>query len=129
MSEIDNEIDREKLIEKALKLKALADRGVGGEMSNAIRMFENYKLKHGITDDELEDASSDKNSWYDKIPREERKSKFAQWFKRSVTFDGRKMKPIVFFHKSRTVEQFTEFDYSKGTKYTDVDNYGFHFIH
>lgn len=37
-----------KILEKARKLKALADRGVGGEKENAQRMLEEYMKKHGL---------------------------------------------------------------------------------
>lgn len=39
----------EKLIELAKKLKALADRGVGGEKENATAMLERLMKKHGIS--------------------------------------------------------------------------------
>ena len=44
---------RSEVLDKAKKLKALADRGVGGEMANAKVMFDKYKQKHSITEDEL----------------------------------------------------------------------------
>lgn len=39
-----------KLIELAKKLKALADRGVGGEKDNAARMLKQLMAKHGISE-------------------------------------------------------------------------------
>lgn len=121
--------EREKIIEKALKLRELANRGVGGEKENAVRMLSNYREKHSITDDEMNLFTSHGDTWYDHIPKEERSSKFAQWFRRSVAFDYEKNKPFIFYHKSRTTEMFYEFDHNKGEKYTDKDNYGFCFVH
>jgi len=46
--------ERSKIIDKAKKLKELADRGVGGEKENAKRMYDAYKKKHNITDEEVE---------------------------------------------------------------------------
>ena len=123
------DIEREKIIEKAIKLRELANRGVGGEKENAIRMLKNHREKHNITDEELEESSHKGTMWYDKIPKEERTTKFAQWFKRSIAFDNRTIKPVVFFHKSRTTEMFSVFDHNKGIKYMDKDNYGFCFVH
>lgn len=45
--------ERHKIIDKAKKLKELADRGVGGEKENAKRMYEAYKKKHKLTDDDV----------------------------------------------------------------------------
>lgn len=42
-----------KIIDKAKKLKELADRGIGGEKENAIRMYEAHKQKHNLTDDQV----------------------------------------------------------------------------
>lgn len=44
---------REKILDRASKLKELADRGVGGEMDNAKRFLVEYKLKYNISDSEL----------------------------------------------------------------------------
>lgn len=45
--------ERAKIIDKAKKLKELADRGVGGEKENAKRMYEAYKKKHNLTDEDV----------------------------------------------------------------------------
>ena len=45
--------ERDKILEKAKKLKALADRGVGGEQINAKDMYEKYCAKHNISVNEL----------------------------------------------------------------------------
>ena len=45
--------EREKILDKACKLKELADRGIDGEKDNAIRFLATYKEKHGISDQEL----------------------------------------------------------------------------
>ncbi len=49
-------VDKErcKILDKACKLKELADRGVGGEMANAKRMLGEYQTKHKISDYELD---------------------------------------------------------------------------
>lgn len=44
----------DKLLETAKKLKALSDRGVGGEKENAIQMLERFMQKHGITAEMIE---------------------------------------------------------------------------
>lgn len=46
--------DRNKILEKAKKLKELALRGVDGEMDNAKVMLENYMKKHNISEEELD---------------------------------------------------------------------------
>jgi hypothetical protein len=53
--------ERKKILDKAKKLKELADRGVGGEMANAKEMLSKYMEKHNITFEEIEshDYSSD----------------------------------------------------------------------
>jgi len=120
--------EREKLIEKALKLRELANRGVGGEKQNAIRFLESHKTKHNITDEELNSFISFGDSWYDSIPKEERATGFARWFKRSIAYDYEKNAPIVFYHRSRTDERFSEFDETKGVKmYENSTLAGFHF--
>lgn len=48
-----NTEERIKILDKAKKLKALADRGVGGEKENAYRMLGLYMKKHNITENEL----------------------------------------------------------------------------
>lgn len=45
--------ERARIIDKAKKLKELADRGVGGEKDNAKRMYEAYKKKHNLTDEDV----------------------------------------------------------------------------
>lgn len=44
-----------KKLELAKKLQALAKKGIGGEAINAHRMLNDLMLKHGITEDELND--------------------------------------------------------------------------
>ena len=53
---------RKKILDKAKKLKELAERGVGGEKENAKAMLEKYMFKHKISDAEMysyESTSSD----------------------------------------------------------------------
>lgn len=107
------EEEREYIVEKARKIRELANRGIQGEKTTAIKKLEEYKEKHNITDDELNGISSIIDTWYNNIPKEEREtSKFAQWFKYSVMYDTDTNKPLVFFHKSKSMEKFTEFDYN-----------------
>jgi hypothetical protein len=46
-----------KFIEVAKKLKALAERGEGGEKINAIKMLNHYCVKHDILPEELEEKT------------------------------------------------------------------------
>lgn len=50
--------EKEKLLVRARKLKALADRGIGGEKVNAQKKLDEFLLKHGLL---LEDVESVKN--------------------------------------------------------------------
>jgi hypothetical protein len=121
--------DREKIIEKALKLRELANRGVGGEKQNAIRMLAAHREKHSITDSEMNLFTSIESTYYDTMNEEERGSSFNKWFRKSVTVDDRTNKPIVFYHKSRTVTMFYEFNNELGRRlYDDGSSYGFHFV-
>lgn len=45
--------ERARIIDKAKKLKELADRGVDGEKETAQRMYDAYKKKHNLTDDDV----------------------------------------------------------------------------
>lgn len=51
-----DQIQREKVLEKLGKIKALAERGVGGEKETAMRMYEKLRQKYEISDDEAEAA-------------------------------------------------------------------------
>ena len=46
--------EREKIIDKAKKLRELANRGVHGEKETAQRMYDAYKEKHNLTDEEID---------------------------------------------------------------------------
>lgn len=48
---------REKAIEKLVKIKALAERGVGGEKETAVQMYEALKAKYNISDEEIKLAT------------------------------------------------------------------------
>jgi len=63
--------ERYKILDKAKKLKELADRGVGGEMENAKDMLEKYMKKHNITMDEIEGHHYSSNTAYSKMSDEE----------------------------------------------------------
>jgi hypothetical protein len=45
--------ERNKILDKAKKLKELSERGVGGEKENAKIMLDKYIIKHDIKDSEL----------------------------------------------------------------------------
>lgn len=51
-----DQIQREKVLEKLGKIKALAERGVGGEKETALRMYEELCRKYDISEDEAEAA-------------------------------------------------------------------------
>lgn len=122
--------EREHIIEKALKIRELANRGIGGEKETAIRMLASYREKHEITDAEMNLFTSYESTYYDSMDEEERGSSFNKWFKKSVTVDDKTNRPIVFYHKSRTVQMFYEFNNELGTRlYDDGSSYGFHFVH
>lgn len=42
--------DRQKIIEKLVKIKALAERGIGGEQQTAQVMYATLKEKYKVTD-------------------------------------------------------------------------------
>ena len=46
--------DRQKIIEKLVKIKALAERGIGGEQQTAQVMYATLKEKYKVTDAEIE---------------------------------------------------------------------------
>lgn len=48
-----DQIQREKIKAKLEKIKALAERGVGGEKETAIQMYEELKAKYEIEDEEI----------------------------------------------------------------------------
>lgn len=50
--------DRQKIIEKLVKIKALAERGVGGEKVTALQMYEALKKKYSISDEEVQQATA-----------------------------------------------------------------------
>lgn len=51
-----DQIQREKVLEKPGKIKALAERGVGGEKETAMRMYEELCCKYDISENEAEAA-------------------------------------------------------------------------
>ena len=50
--------ERERLLEKLAAVKALADRGVGGEKTAAEQRLRYLMQKHGITESDLEDSAA-----------------------------------------------------------------------
>lgn len=50
--------DRQKIITKLVKIKALAERGIGGEQQTAQVMYTTLKEKYKVTDAEIEKAAA-----------------------------------------------------------------------
>ena len=50
---------REQAADKLKKLKALAEKGVGGERRDARRLYEKIKSKYGISEEELKEPQQD----------------------------------------------------------------------
>lgn len=50
--------DRQKIIAKLVKIKALAERGIGGEQQTAQVMYTTLKEKYKVTDAEIEKAAA-----------------------------------------------------------------------
>lgn len=50
---------REQAADKLKKLKALAEKGVGGERQDARRLYEKIKSKYGISEEELKEPQQD----------------------------------------------------------------------
>ena len=48
-----DQIQHDKIKEKLAKIKALAERGVGGEKETAMRMYEELKARYEIEDEEI----------------------------------------------------------------------------
>lgn len=119
--------DREKIIEKALKIRELANRGIGGEKSTAMRKLVEYKEKHGLTDEDLNVFTNLDDRWNEGMSHDKWDTKFSKWFSRSVTVDIDTGEPLIFFHKSRTTTPFSEFKHDEGWKLYP-SNYGFHFV-
>ena len=53
-----DQIQREKIAEKLKKIKALAERGEGGEKVTALQMYEALKDKYSISDEEVQQAAA-----------------------------------------------------------------------
>ena len=52
-----DQIQHDKIKAKLVKIKALAERGVGGERQTAQQMYEALKRRYGITDEEVNRAA------------------------------------------------------------------------
>ena len=50
---------KEQAADKLKKLKALAEKGVGGERQDARRLYEKIKSKYGISEEELKEPQQD----------------------------------------------------------------------
>lgn len=60
-----DQIQREKALEKLGKIKALAERGVGGEKETALRMYKELMEKYDISEEEAEMAITDiEQRWF-----------------------------------------------------------------
>jgi hypothetical protein len=55
--------ERSKILDKAKKIKELADRGVDGEQNSAKDMLARYMEKHNLTIEEIEGHSSSNSSY------------------------------------------------------------------
>lgn len=53
---MSNMTERERLLDRLSKLRALADRGTGGEKANAEARLRYLMAKHGVSEDDLEDT-------------------------------------------------------------------------
>lgn len=49
----EDKMEHDRIAEKLKKIKALADRGVGGEKETAMRMYEELKARYEIEDEEI----------------------------------------------------------------------------
>lgn len=54
-------LNKKELIEKAKKLKALADRGIEGEKSSAENFYKEFMEKHGLSESEFDDKKFHRN--------------------------------------------------------------------
>jgi hypothetical protein len=60
MEKETNEINKEKLKSKAKKLKALADKGIGGEKETAAKMYKEFMEKHGLNDGDVDPSANNR---------------------------------------------------------------------
>ena len=60
--------ERERLLEKLGKVKALADRGEGGEKESAERTLAALMKRYGITEEDLEDTKATSADCWDSWP-------------------------------------------------------------
>ena len=58
-------IQRDKIAAKLKKIKALAERGVGGEKETAMRMYEDLKARYELEDEEKRMLK--KAAWYSNL--------------------------------------------------------------
>ena len=52
-AKIMDQAEREKITEKLKKIKALAERGVGGEKDTAMKIYEDLKARYELEDEEI----------------------------------------------------------------------------
>ncbi len=64
------------ILNKAKKIKALADKGFGGERLNAERMLKEFMNRHGISESDI--CEDTKQDHYFKVPREQDRRLFRQ---------------------------------------------------
>lgn len=69
-------MSNDKVLELAKKLKALADRGIGGERDNAKEQLEKLMNKYGITPEDLE--QEEQKDYFFKVPDNEK------WYARKI---------------------------------------------
>jgi len=51
-------------MERLKKLKALAERGIGGEKENAGQLLEKLCIKYGISQDDIDSPEERTNHWF-----------------------------------------------------------------
>ena len=93
--------ERYKIIEKAKKLKELAERGVDGEKVNAKLMYEKYCQKHNITEQEVNDFQYKKSSVYENMSDED----FMYEMRKEAVILGLKLMLANLFGKQNLKEQ------------------------
>ena len=62
--------EREELLKRLERVKALAERGVGGEKENAEALLKRLMAKYGISEDDIEDMANGAG-WLDDIEEED----------------------------------------------------------
>lgn len=115
----------EKYLELAKKLKALAERGIGGEKYNAQQALDRFLQKHGISIEDLED-DKEENHW---IRVGDNKALFTQVAasvlgantKVCTNFKYQKGKMCIVTTKAKAVEVEAKFNFYSALYKKEVD--------